>query len=178
MKSALHLLLSLSVLLFAACKKDNISKKSEYDDSYEKFQAFKKSSANTYSYVAASGSVFGVSSSTTISVINGQVVSRSYKRYQTRGNGGGNVLVTSWTEDKATLGSHTEGYQALTLDKVYEQAKNVWLKADKKANDIYFEVDANGLISSCGYVPKGCQDDCFTGITISSISTVIADYAK
>lgn len=177
MKRALHLLVTLTIL-FTACQKDGISKKNEFDNSYEKFQAFKKSSANSYSYVAASGSVFGVSSSTTILVVNGNATTRSYKRYQISGNNGATTLVTSWTETGSSLGSHNEGYEALTLDQVYDKAKNVWLKADKKANDIYFEVDTQGLISSCGYVPKGCQDDCFVGITISSINAAIIDYAK
>ncbi|WP_255474197.1 hypothetical protein [Flavobacterium sp. SLB02] len=33
----------------------------------------------------------------------------------------------------------------------------------------YFEAKNDGLISQCGYVEKGCMDDCFVGITIKSI---------
>jgi hypothetical protein len=77
--------------------------------------------------------------------------------------------VSSWDEDANNIGTHNAGAEVLTLDQIYDKAKNEWLKADTKTNKIYFETDAKGLIASCGYVPDGCQDDCFTGVTITSI---------
>lgn len=167
MKRSLLLLLT-AITLLSACKKDGIAKKDEFQDSYEKLQDFKKSSANSYTYIATTGSVFGYSSTTIITVTNGVVVGRDYKAYRLNDDHQ-SVLYLSFTEDQKSIGTHTQGQEALTLDQVYAKAKNEWLKVDTKANDIYFETDGNGLISSCGYVPKGCQDDCFNGIHISSI---------
>ncbi|MDP2414077.1 hypothetical protein [Daejeonella sp.] len=62
------------------------------------------------------------------------------------------------------------GDSTINLDAVYDKAANEWLKADKKQNIIYFEAKNQGMISTSGYVPNGCQDDCFTGIRISNIS--------
>ncbi|WCT09963.1 hypothetical protein [Mucilaginibacter jinjuensis] len=162
------LLLLTAITLLSACKKDGIAKKDEFEASYEKLQDFKKSSGNSYTYIATSGSVFGYSSTTTVTVINGIVVGRDYKAYRLN-DAHQSVLYLSFTEDKSSIGAHTQGQEALTLDQIYSKAKNEWLKVDRKANDIYFETNADGLIANCGYVPKGCQDDCFNGITILSI---------
>lgn len=79
----------------------------------------------------------------------------------------------SWTETGAMVGTHTgtpaSGY--LTLDQVYEKAKNDWLKK-RSGTTTYFEAKNNGLISSCGYVPDNCADDCFTGINITLIEAL------
>ncbi|RWY54329.1 hypothetical protein [Mucilaginibacter gilvus] len=76
-----------------------------------------------------------------------------------------------WHEEVANLGTHgNEGAELLTLDQVYTKAQNVWLKVDDTKNDVYFDAKNNGLISFAGYVPKGCVDDCFTGIMITEIS--------
>lgn len=170
MKPILLLLLSIA-LLITACKKDDIAKKDEFKASYQKFQDFKNLNSNSYTYVATSGSVFGYSSTTTITVIKGVVVGRDYKAYRLNDDHQ-SVVDQSWTEDKSSIGTHNQGQEALTLDEIYNKAKNEWLKVDKKANDIYFETNTDGLIASCGYVPKGCQDDCFNGITISSIKAL------
>ena len=75
-----------------------------------------------------------------------------------------------WTENENEINSHTNSgaSYALTLDQVYEKARTEWLIKRKDAT-VYFEANNNGLISSCGYVPDGCMDDCFRGITISSV---------
>ena len=60
---------------------------------------------------------------------------------------------------------------ALTLDEIYSKAKNEWLVKRKNVTN-YFEAKNDGLISTCGYVEKGCVDDCFAGITIKSIQSL------
>jgi hypothetical protein len=60
----------------------------------------------------------------------------------------------------------------LTLDQIYELAKNDLLL--KRADvSISFESKNSGLISAAGYVQNGCQDDCFRGINIKSISKYV-----
>ncbi|WP_256004937.1 hypothetical protein [Pedobacter deserti] len=44
----------------------------------------------------------------------------------------------------------------------------------KRANvNTTFEAKNSGLISAAGYVEEGCQDDCFRGINIISITKFI-----
>lgn len=79
--------------------------------------------------------------------------------------------VLEWTEIGSTIGTHTALSSYLTVDEIYSEAKNNWLK--KKANvTTYFETKNDGLISNCGYVENGCADDCFVGITISLIQSL------
>lgn len=81
--------------------------------------------------------------------------------------------ILEWTEEAGELGTHeaTSAGSLLTLDEVYDEARNDWLKKRSNAKT-YFEAKNNGLISSCGYVEDGCQDDCFRGIKIVSIQAL------
>lgn len=155
------------LILASSCSKDAL--RSDLDDSLDKWEDFKKANNNSYYYTVTTASWVGTSSSTTITVNSGIIERRVYKQYLTDGSNGQKTLKTSWVEDKASLNSHQEGAETLTLDQVYDKAKNVWLKADKNENAISFEARNDGMISSCGYVPNGCMDDCFTGISISEI---------
>ncbi|MFC3196036.1 hypothetical protein ACFOET_00285 [Parapedobacter deserti] len=78
-----------------------------------------------------------------------------------------------WTETEAELGLHekTPASRLQTLDEVYETARSVWLKKRGDA-ETYFEAKNDGMISSAGFVPNGCMDDCFSGIHIRSIATI------
>ncbi|RXF67661.1 hypothetical protein [Arcticibacter tournemirensis] len=82
--------------------------------------------------------------------------------------------VLEWSEEEGDLGKNMEtpAYPLMTLDEVYDKAKNDWLKKRENAK-VTFETRNNGLISSCGYTNDGCQDDCFNGITISSIDALL-----
>ncbi len=78
-----------------------------------------------------------------------------------------------WIETEAELGFHeqTPAGRVQTLDEVYETARTVWLK--KRGDvDIFFEAKNDGLISSAGFVPNNCMDDCFSGISIRSIEAI------
>lgn len=81
--------------------------------------------------------------------------------------------VLQWTEAGSTVGTHinTPACQYLTLDAIYDEAKNNWLKKKDNVNT-YFETNNNGMISNCGYVETGCADDCFRGINISLIQSL------
>ncbi len=78
-----------------------------------------------------------------------------------------------WVEDISGIGTHknTAACPYLTLDAVYEEAKNEWLKKRENA-ETFFETENNGMISTCGYTPDGCQDDCFRGIRIVRIEAL------
>lgn len=79
----------------------------------------------------------------------------------------------AWQEEGDGLGEHefTGAADPLTLDEVYFKAEYEWLLARENA-ETYFEAEINGLLSLCGYVEEGCQDDCFIGINIGSIEAI------
>lgn len=77
--------------------------------------------------------------------------------------------LTSWTEGKSSLHSHQQGAVTLTLNQIYDTAKNNWIKADQSKNDVYFDSKHKGLVSQRGYSPHGCMDDCFFTVKITEI---------
>jgi len=85
-----------------------------------------------------------------------------------------NMLATmEWTEEAHEIGTpeHSTAATPRTLDEIYDKAQNDWLQKRSDAKT-YFEANNGGLISSCGYVVDGCQDDCFTGISIALIEAL------
>ncbi|MGN6294030.1 MAG: hypothetical protein ACTHMV_14885 [Chitinophagaceae bacterium] len=172
MKSRQFLLATLTLsLLFASCKKDKVSYKSELNKSLFAWQAFKANSGNSYRYTVATSSWVGISSETTITVNNGVVTQRSYIQKHMVQNPSGQpstVIAQEWEEAGSTLNTHNYGAATITLDEVYKLAREEWLK-EREDVTYYFETKNNGMISAAGYVPNGCADDCFIGITIISI---------
>lgn len=153
-----------------SCKKEDYHNEIEYKASYNAWLKFKTDSNNSYIYTTQRNSWTGHSGRMIITVNHGKIVARNYMVTGPDNENEGVVKTyEEWQEDEATLNFHTSVGTSLTLDKVYEKAKNEWLKADEKNNYIHFEAKNNGMISSCGYVPKGCADDCFMGITITEI---------
>lgn len=161
-------------IVIISCKKNETQ--NSYDKSFSAWKAYKASVNNSYSYKSTYGSFTGVGIETTITVENGKITNRDFIRYkydQPANNGiPTKTIITEWHETSADLGSHPEGMQLYTLDDIYDIAKNVWLKADAATNKIYFESKNNGVISTAGYFPNNCQDDCFVGVTISDIEPI------
>ena len=159
------------LLLFASCKKDKVSYKSELSKSQFAWQAFKASSGNSYRYTVTTSSWIGVSSETTIIVNDGVVTQRNYiqkHRVQIPSGQPSTVIAQEWEETGSTLNTHNYGAATITLDEIYKRAKEEWLK-EREDVTYYFETKNNGMISAAGYVPNNCADDCFVGITIISI---------
>jgi hypothetical protein len=170
MKKILALCLSLVIVspVFTGCEKDDDSSAANYQESRNTWLTFKNKSGNTYTYLTSFGSVFGFGSKGSISVSNGVIVRRTYElsRYDQTVK----TVLESWTETGTQIGTHSNGIELLTLDDIYEKAKMQWLSVDRSKNRVVFEADNNGMISSCGFVPNGCMDDCFNGIRITSIT--------
>ncbi len=78
-----------------------------------------------------------------------------------------------WTEQEADLGLHevSPASAIQTLDDIYEKARTIWLKKRSDATT-YFEAKNDGMVSTVGFVPDGCMDDCFSGISIRSIEAI------
>ncbi len=168
MKKKIWLLLLCLLSVFLGCKKEDFKYENEFDQSFSRWETFKKNVGNSYSYVVYNSSWVGASWQTEITVTNGKVTQRSFKMISAQGLGNIPQAEREWVENDDKINSHTTGAVSLTLDQVYEKAKTEWLiKRDNVTT--YFEANNNGLLSSCGYVEDGCQDDCFVGIHISSI---------
>ncbi len=171
----LSLFVLLITIFLSACKKDAVT--SAYDTSLSKFQSFNKSAKKGYTYTAVRSYFAWIHSrvETKITVVNGAITARDYVAYNYVSTPGVDTLIQTvaeqWHEEGAALNSHDNTW-FLTLDQVYTTAKKDWLSVDPKKNDISFETNNNGMISSAGYVPKGCVDDCFFGINISSITAL------
>ncbi|RWY54270.1 hypothetical protein [Mucilaginibacter gilvus] len=169
----LSLLILVVSLALSACKKDGVD--TDYDKSYSAWLSFKKSSNNSYSYVTYYGSVFGYHSQSKITVQNGKVVGRDFLQIRQTSNAGVVDTLKKWAESGAALNTHENGFAALTLNQVYAKAKGEWLNVNKTDNYVYLETTNNGIISSAGYVPKNCADDCFIGINIKDVNVYVKE---
>jgi hypothetical protein len=161
-------ILTLLIIGLSACKKDEVN--TRFDDSYKAWSVFKRSSANSYTYTAFNGSVFGSYIETKFTINAGKITKREFLSGRYPPNADSLIINKQWVEDSSHLDTHgTEAHALLTLDAVYNKAKKDWLSVNKKDNDVYLEANNNGIISSAGYVPKGCMDDCFNGIHIKDV---------
>jgi hypothetical protein len=167
MKHSIFLLL-LTASLFTACKKSDIEYANDFDRSYEAWTNFKTTSGNSYRYTTVSGSWTGTGTETIITIESGKVTQRSYVYTVPDRANNTFVIQEQWTETGNNLNTHTNGAATITLEEIYQKARNEWLKKRADAT-IYFETKNNGMISSCGYVDDNCADDCFRGITLQKI---------
>ena len=168
-------LLLVSSLISSCSSDDDLVYQSEFENSEKAWIDFRNASNNSYKYVVLNGSLLTTYGwQTTITVSNGVIIERDF-RYTSGAEDFIPVDQLEWTEDKNNINSSehefTSASPALTLDEIYEKAKQEWLIKRKDATT-YFESKNNGLISTSGYVKKGCMDDCFIGITVSSITAL------
>lgn len=176
MKRKTYIFTLVVIMFFAACDKSDIEYGNGYEKSYKAWLNFKESSNNSYKYVVTAGTWVGASWQTTITVTNGEVTQRDFKYTHMDETILGNLpedYLLEWTENKSELNTHEHWPAAVTLDEIYDIARKEWLIKRENA-ETYFETNNAGMISSCGYIDDNCQDDCFRGITISSIEPVEA----
>ncbi len=172
MKNRIYLIALVLVGCLSSCESDDTGYQNELKKSQSVLSDFKKRTDNFYEYTVVSSSWIGVTWETTIVVSDGEVIQRHFKYTNTEALEN-NIPQEEleWTENKSQIGNHTIGFDPITLDEVYTKAEQEWLP---KRDDvkIYFETENNGLISTCGYVENGCQDDCFVGIHIKRIKAL------
>lgn len=160
--------------LISSCESDNDSAfQNDFEKSSKALSDFKKTTNNSYQYTVTGVSWSGPAWETTISVSSGKVIQRHFKYTNTQGLEN-NIPQEEleWTESGNEIGSHkNNGAATFTLDQIYDKARLEWLPKRDNA-ETYFETKNNGLISTCGYVENGCQDDCFVGIHIKIIQSL------
>ncbi|MFZ0489894.1 MAG: hypothetical protein WAM00_06610 [Salegentibacter sp.] len=140
-----------------------------YNDSKVLWEELKTTNGNSYNYTIRFLSFAGFGSNTTITVTEGVVTERRYEAFEQREAEGGLIeeIVESYVETGADIGTHEEGAEALNIDELYDVCISKYLVVSPAENTVYFNTWGEGVISTCGYVPDGCMDDCFIGFEMS-----------
>ncbi|WP_313514882.1 hypothetical protein [Sphingobacterium sp.] len=76
-----------------------------------------------------------------------------------------------WEEDQNNLGKYDPKDLAMTIDQIYQKAKDTWLVQSKDDESI-FETDNQGIISLVGIKLKPYEDVPFNGVRIVSITAL------
>ncbi|MES2808290.1 MAG: hypothetical protein V4619_06680 [Bacteroidota bacterium] len=170
MKKTALFIATLFAFFATSCKKEVY--KTEFEASLQTWQTFKASADNSYVYSTKAPN--WIDDSTRITITNGKVTNRDYYKFDYEPSQNGTlrpnkITVLKWKETTANLGSHKEGFDAYTMDQVYDRAKNYWLPVDSKKYNIRFETNNAGIISWVGHELKTIADG-FDGIYITSIT--------
>lgn len=143
-----------------------------YNESKDKWNVLKSKHGKSYIYQTSVTSWSGYSYITEIKVIDDIVTSRIYQEFRVDNTNGNKEVIDSYNESINDLGSHEEGAAPLTIDELYNICASEYLVIDEENNTLYFKTELNGLMTLCGFVPDGCMDDCFKGISINSFDWV------
>ncbi len=185
MKAYLSLIFGLT-LIFTSCEKDDNVNKSElsvltslqgengfsYNESLNKWTELKNNNGNSYIYQTTFVSWTGFGSTTELKVIDDKVAARIYQEFSTNEQTGEREITDSYTENWDDVGDHEKGASPLTIDELYNSCAGEYLVIDEEKNTLYFETTVNGLMTLCGFVPNGCVDDCYRGISIDSFDWI------
>lgn len=151
---------------------EEVNHEERYTESLAKWEESKKTYNNSYIYTLDYSSYEGnFGYSTTLVIKKGKIEERRYQSYKFKDDGQ-KVIDKMWTETKGKVGKNKEGFPAKTMDELYADCGNNYIKVDKSLNQIVFEPDYSGILTMCGYWPNDCEDDCYEGVTISSFSWV------
>ena len=178
MRSYLIALISLT-FTFVSCKNElsvltSLKGKSKisYQESIEKWNSLKKANGNSYIYQTTVESWAGFGSTTELKVVDGKVVSRMHQDFNIDDKSGKRETTNSYTENENKVGSHKDGAPPLTIDELYTSCAGKYLVVEAEENMLYFNTDEKGLMTTCGFVPNNCADDCFEGISIDSFQWI------
>jgi hypothetical protein len=125
--------------------------------SRDTFQRYAAEHDGTYWYTRHFDSVFGNGCATTFYVTNGMVT--SYTESERSYEDGRWVCGVPSTDF-----ANSTCFEPVTMDVLYEQCLNEVLCQDPRANQLFLQIDARGLLVECGYVPVNCNDDCYQGL--------------
>ncbi len=76
-----------------------------------------------------------------------------------------------WEEDQNNLGKYDPKDLAMTIDQIYQKAKDTWL-VPTKDSDAIFETENKGIISLVGITLKPYEDVPFNGVRIVSVTAL------
>ena len=133
-------------------------------------QASKKSFKH-YRYTRSTQSYSGYESRTTIEVKQGRVVARNFKAWMVDGNGK-QTRKEAWTEKGKEVGKHQNGAPPKSLTSLYTDCSKILKTKSKKIHVIRVAYDKQGILKTCTYREKGCQDDCTSGFSIHPLTFI------
>jgi len=167
----LKLVLVVLFLMMVSCGEDDndFSLITDFKTSKAKWEQQKSIHGNSYTYQTTFISWTGYRTMTELTIKDGIVISRLYEAFEINGPNGQKEIIDSYFEQGTDLGSNENGANLLTIDQLYDSCISDYLTAGTKDNKLYFEAKLDGTMSTCGYVPNGCVDDCFFGVQINSI---------
>ncbi len=137
----------------------------EFQKSLELWNELKTENGTSYMYEVNFSSFSRFSSTTKITVVNNIVVARSFESF-----GIEDAELLAYEENEDNLGENEVGAMVATIDELYTTCLQEVLVVNKEGNDVIFSVSDIGLLRTCVYIPKGCQDDCSRGVSISNFS--------
>jgi hypothetical protein len=127
-----------------------------------------------YIYEVLRTTFIGGAYTTRISVADNRVTKREYQA-AIGGAGIETPVTTDWVETGAgEVGTHPEGAPAVTIDELYDRCRDDVLPRDRGSNDLTLLFRADGILDTCAYTPRGCQDDCSMGVWVSTLEFVSA----
>jgi len=125
----------------------------------------KQQKGSAYQYSSEFSSWVGFGNETTIFVRDDAVVRREYRAWDADRR-----ETMHWIEDVPDkLGIHKEGAPLQTVEKLYEDCRDILATKNNEENDIHLGFDANGILGYCLFAPKNCADDCSSGVRINNL---------
>jgi hypothetical protein len=159
-----------TVLLALAlgCASDEASVLDSQLDEASATWAKDKPGCSTYHYVrftpAGEGSV---STMTSVEIANDHATRRRFVEQRIADNGQA-TTTAQWDETGPAVGTH-DGFRAETVEELFADCRQV-IAQDPKTNDLFLTVGTHGVPRDCVFVPKGCQDDCGMGFSLSDFA--------
>jgi len=156
-------LLALFVLFCSA--NAYVSHLAEYEASLKAWNKLRPSTYTFVPYTEDYSIAFNIT--TAITVTDGQVVKRVYTTLN--GEGEAEEPYTWIEESRDTIGTHEEGFIAITLDDVYKQCRDSVLVNDNMSRPVVFKTDERGLLQQCYFYLAASSDPYPIGIRITRI---------
>jgi len=164
-KILLFLVIAIGSNLGLFAQKNSLKIASEASEST--FKANAAQYRNSYSYKSNFESFAGFGNSSEIVVNYGKPILKNYQAYHYKDTNGKQekIIDTSFVEQAHNLGQSNLGAPILTMEEMYALCFKM-LSKDTATHVLYFTTDKQGILSTCGYMQKGCMDDCFRGFNI------------
>lgn len=149
------------------------SLRADFEQSLQQWKMLKTQHNDSYEYVVSWQSAFGFGHITTITVREGQVISRKYEErnspdyLQPEDDTFEEEFAEESTNSDTLLHPKDDGFRGITLDEVYRECEEIHLQQNEQENWLYFTTDEAGILKVCSSVPFGCEDDCSEGVYIS-----------
>lgn len=165
-----------TLLLALSCSNNDVnpltdirgSSSVSYNQSLTLWNRLKKQYGNSYTYAVTQTSFTTIIQTTQLQVDDGTVTNRTYEAFMYTGSDGGKKILHAYAENSTNLGTHEGGFPITTFDELYDSCATTYLAVNPDSHSMYFDTTETGIMKLCGSAPKGCIDDCYTGVMITS----------